>query len=218
MLQHIFKYLKTKKDIQPQSYKQSWAIKEALDAKSLHESGSYINALSLKVDRVIATALSNILNIVDKYCNLQLLLTEDTVIATLWLGIFEDSEIVDVSAAMEFTDSDSNNALFATFQCQFPFFWLLINSIESQWKISAIKSKMTNFLLSIGVSYHILSLMLVVGQMVLGYNPRPRMVVGFGKCTGSQSPTAALPVFAKSFLPFYWYNITNLSTTLVSPT
>ncbi|XP_065899490.1 E3 ubiquitin-protein ligase rnf213-alpha-like isoform X3 [Dysidea avara] len=139
LLQHIFKYLKTKKDIQPQSYKQSWAIKEALDAKSLHESGSYINALSLKVDRVIATALSNILNIVDKYCNLQLLLTEDTVIATLWLGIFEDSEIVDVSAAMEFTDSDSNNALFATFQCQFPFFWLLINSIESQWKISAIK-------------------------------------------------------------------------------
>ena len=61
--------------------------------------------------------------------------------------------------------------------------------------------------------YH---LMLVVGLMVLGYHPRPRMVVGFGKCTGSQSPTAALPVFAKSFLPFYWYNTTNLSTTLVS--
>ena len=39
-------------------------------------------------------------------------------------------------------------------------------------------------------------LMLVVGLMVLGYNPRPRMVVGFGKYTGSQSPTAALPVFA----------------------
>ena len=58
--------------------------------------------------------------------------------------------------------------------------------------------------------------MLVVGLIVLGYNPRPRMVVGFGKYTGSQSPTAALPVFAKSFLPFYWYNITNPSTTLVS--
>ena len=42
-------------------------------------------------------------------------------------------------------------------------------------------------------------LMLVVGLMVLGYNPRPRMVVGFGKCTGSQSPTAALPVFTKPF-------------------
>ena len=58
--------------------------------------------------------------------------------------------------------------------------------------------------------------MLVVGLIVLGYNPHPRMVVGFGKCTGSQSPTAALPVFAKSFLPFYWYNTTNLSTTLAS--
>jgi len=141
LLQHIFKYLKAKKDIQPQSYKQSWAIKEALDAKSLHENGSYINALSLKVDRVIATALSNILNIVDRYCNLHLLLIEDTVITTLWLKIFEDPEIVDVSTVIEFSDSDSNNAVFATFECQFPFFWLLINIIESQWKISAVKSK-----------------------------------------------------------------------------
>ena len=58
--------------------------------------------------------------------------------------------------------------------------------------------------------------MLVVGLMVLGYNPRPKMEVGFGNCTGSQSPIAALPVFTKSFLPFYWYNTTNLSTTLVS--
>ena len=133
--------MKAKKDIQPQSYKQSWAIKEALDAKSLHESGSYINTLSLRVDHVIATALSNILNIVDRYCNLHLLLIEDTVITTLWLKIFGDPEIVDVSTVIEFADSDSNNAIFATFECQFPFFWLLISSIESQWKISAVKSK-----------------------------------------------------------------------------
>ena len=140
MLQHISKYLKTKKDIQSQSYRQSWAIKEALDAKLLHESGSYINSLSLKVDHVIATALNSILNIVDRYCNLQLLLTEDsqdTVITTLWLKIFEDSEIIDVSTVLEY----DNNDTFATFECQFPFFWLLVNSIESQRKISAVDSK-----------------------------------------------------------------------------
>ena len=141
LLEHIFEYLKAKKDIQPQLYKQSWAIKEALDAKSLHESGSYINTLFFKADRVIATALSNILNIVDRYCNLHLLLLEDTVITTLWLNIFEDPKIVDASAVIEYSDSDSNNAVFATFKCQFPFFWLLVDSIESQWKISAVKSK-----------------------------------------------------------------------------
>ena len=134
--------MNAKKDIQPQSYKQSWAIKVALDAKSLHENGSYINALSLKVDHVIATALSYILNIVDRYCNLQLLLVEDTVITTLWLRIFEDSTIVDASTGMNFSKSDNKNALF---ECQFPFFWLLTNNIESQWKHSAVKGKIIKF-------------------------------------------------------------------------
>ena len=144
LLEHIFKYLKTKKDIHSQSYKQSWAIKEALDATVLHKSGSYINALSLKVDRVIASALNNILSIVDRYCNLQLLLIEDTTITTLWMRIFEDSRIIDASTAMQFNKSDTN---YASFECQFPFFWLLINNIESQWKHSAVKGRNIKFVM-----------------------------------------------------------------------
>ena len=55
--------------------------------------------------------------------------------------------------------------------------------------------------------------MLVVGLMVLGYNSRPRMVVGFGKYTGSQSPTAALPGFAVMFKMF-WCKDINLHNAL----
>ena len=48
------------------------------------------------------------------------------------------------------------------------------------------------------------TLMLIAGLMVLYHNTRHRMVIVFGKCTGSQSSTTALPVFTNSFFPFYW--------------
>ena len=134
LLQHMIKYFKSKEKFQLHSRKQPWAIKEALNAEALHENGSFINALVLKIDNVIAAALNNILDIVDRYCNIRLLITEKHTITTMWLKIFEEAKIVDVTLE---TVSDVD----ISFQCQFPFFWLLIDNIESQWKISTIESK-----------------------------------------------------------------------------
>ena len=135
LLQHVINYLKAKTNIQPRFYAQDWAIREALDANALYRSGSYINALSVKVDHAIADAVNHLIDSVDRYSNLQLLLTENSTIKTLWLKIFGDTDIVDINIRIEPAESNSNSAVFAAFNCQFPFFWLFVNSIESQWKI-----------------------------------------------------------------------------------
>ena len=142
LLRHVFKSLKAKKDIDSRPYKQDWAIREALNAEALHKSGSYINLLLLKLDCVVANALGNILNAVDRYCNLHLLHSEISAISSLWLKVFEDTEIVlDLTNGLENTGIDHSNAVFASFKCKFPFFWLLTNNIENHGKNSPINSK-----------------------------------------------------------------------------
>ena len=142
LLKRAFKHLKTKEDTEPELNKQEWAIREAFNAEGLHESESYITALSLKVDRVMANAINNILSAVDKYYNLHILQSKVCAISTLWISIFEEMEIIlDATYGIDSTGSDHSNSVFASFKCHFPFFWILINSIENQWKKSAVKSK-----------------------------------------------------------------------------
>ena len=143
LLRHVFKGLKAKKDIDSRMYKQEWASREALNAEALHKSGSYINVLLLKLDNVVADVLGGILSVVDRYHNLLLLQSSDVkAISSLWLRIFEDEEIIfDLTNDLENSSFDNSNAVFASFKCRFPFFWILTNGIESQWKISAISSE-----------------------------------------------------------------------------
>lgn len=142
LLERVFKHLKTEKKSYPQLQKQEWAIKVALNAEGLHESESYINALSLKVDRVMANAINSILNAVDQYYNLHLLKSKCSAVSSLWLAMFEEMELVlDVASGVDNISSDHGNAVFASFNCHFPFFWLFVNCIENQWKLSAVKSK-----------------------------------------------------------------------------
>ena len=141
-MRHVFKSLKAKKDIDSRTYKQEWASREALNAEALHKSGSFINVLLLKLDKIVANALNNILKSADRYYNLHLLQSEFCILSSLWLKIFEDPEILkDLTNGSENSSFDHSNAVFASFKCHFPFFWLLTNSIESHWKISAINSK-----------------------------------------------------------------------------
>ena len=143
LLRHVFKSLKAKKDIDSRTYKQEWASREALNAEALHRSGSFINVLLLKLDSVVANVLGGILSAVDKYHNLYLLQSSDVqVISSLWLKIFEDAEIVlDLTNDLEKSGFDNSSAIFASFKCHFPFFWILTSSIESQWKMSTISSE-----------------------------------------------------------------------------
>ena len=164
---YILKLLKTKKGNRLLSARQVWAVKVALDTKSLHENGSYLNALSLQLDLITAGALNDLLNVIDKYHNLQLILAKEAWIQSLWLKIFEQIEI---SGVIVQSDSDTNEALFATFKCKFPYFWLLFNSIESHWSISAVKGILLNFILhSSQLHIDLITLFVVFVYVTSGY-------------------------------------------------
>ena len=134
--------MKVKKNTDLQLYKKEWAINEATKYQDLHENGSFRNALSCKVDQKVVIALNVVLNAVDKYCNLYLLRSEVDVISNLWFKIFKDGDLfLNVTTELENITAGNKNIAFTTFKCQFPFFWLFINSIENQWKICAGQSK-----------------------------------------------------------------------------
>ena len=125
-----------------QLHKKEWAIDESMKYMDLHKNGSFRNALSYKMDQKIIVALNIILNAVDKYCNLNLLRSEVDVISKLWFKIFEDGDLfLNVTTELENITAGNKNIAFTTFRCQFPFFWLFINSIENQWKIQTGQSK-----------------------------------------------------------------------------
>ena len=142
-MRHILKSLKAKRQIGSRMYKQDWASREAHNAEALHKSGSFINVLFLKLDNVVANVLGGILSAVDKYHNLHLLHSSEVkAISSLWLRIFEDAEIIlNLINDLEKSGFDNSNAIFASFKCHFPFFWILTISIESQWKTPAISSE-----------------------------------------------------------------------------
>ena len=142
LLKHIFKSLTVKKEVESPAYKPEWAIREAFNAEALHKSGSYINVLLLKLDSVVANTLRNILSAVDQYYNLHLLQSKAHAILSLWLKIYEDTQIIlELTNVLPDTTIDHSKAAFASFKCHFPFFWLIANNIESQWKVSSITSK-----------------------------------------------------------------------------
>ena len=90
----------------------------------------------------MANALNSILNAVDRYYNLHLLQSDFCAISSLWITLFEEMEIIlDATFGIDSTGSDHSNAVFASFKCQFPFFWLFVNSIEPHCKTSPVKSK-----------------------------------------------------------------------------
>ena len=140
--QHIFKILKAKRNTDLQLHKKEWAIGQSMKCQDLHKSGSFKNLLSYTVDHKIVMALNIILNTVDKYCNLHLLKSENSVISNLWFKIFEDGDLfLNKTTELENVTTGNVNKTLTTFKCQFPFFWLIVNSIENQLKIRAGQSK-----------------------------------------------------------------------------
>ena len=133
--QHIFKILRAKRNTDLQLHKKEWAIDQAMKCQDLHKNGSFQNLLSYTMDHKIVMALNVFLNIVDKYCNLHLLKSENCVISNLWFKIFEDGDLfLNVATELENVTAGNVKIALTTFKCQFPFFWLVVDSIENQLK------------------------------------------------------------------------------------
>ena len=112
-----------------------WVLKEAMNMHNLQTGGTFMNALTRKLDDIITPCLAEIIAFVDRHHNLSLLQPKamHTPRSQFWLKMFASKR---VEEALSFTDmvggqkaeiGDENVA------CEFPFSWLVRELMDSHW-------------------------------------------------------------------------------------
>ena len=108
-----------------------WFFSEACNIKNLEESGTFVNALLRKFDRIIIPILSAIFEFVNGNDNLLLAEDENPIISELWLNIFQSQELCQKHLQeLALTSTQKPTISKTKQQCQFPFSWLLFNFIK----------------------------------------------------------------------------------------
>lgn len=111
-----------------------------MNAKSLQHGGTFRNVLSRKVDTVVIPIFSQIIASIDQNYNLSLIdpSNESSPISQFWLDMFRDSSIMQFNYRDMVTPKQQVSGLGGrktgeAFRCQFPFSWLMYETVESQW-------------------------------------------------------------------------------------
>lgn len=122
----------------------SWVSREALNVDALHEGGTFRHALWRRVQAVVTPFLAQLVSVVDRDCNLDLLLDRNSgePLKKLWLEIFRDDKFLSVSP---YTRTENNSAtktiLVQNYMsvdrnkgCTMPFSWRIKDYLEDLWK------------------------------------------------------------------------------------
>uniref|UniRef100_A0A672LJT5 RING-type E3 ubiquitin transferase n=1 Tax=Sinocyclocheilus grahami TaxID=75366 RepID=A0A672LJT5_SINGR len=119
----------------------SWVSKEALNIDALQEGGTFRHALWRRVQAVVTPFLAQLVSIIDRDCNLDLLLDRnaDESLRKLWLEIFGDVKLLNVP----YTSLDNNSektilvqnyiAVDSNVGCTMPFSWRIKDHLEELW-------------------------------------------------------------------------------------
>ena len=125
-----------------------WAFFVSMETKKLLQGGTFRNSLSRKLDEIIVPIFAEILSVIDKNFNLNLIHNapdKSSLIARVWLGIFADRKIChfnynDMVAKNQQQHSYRSRvpgigSLLASpdYVCKLPFSWLVKDAIDSQW-------------------------------------------------------------------------------------
>ena len=126
----------------------NWAFHESMESKKLRQSGTFRNCLSRKFDEVIVPIFAEILSVIDKNFNLDLIHNapnQSSLLVKLWLGIFANKKVCHFNYNdMVAKDQQEHSyrrrvpgigTLLASpnYVCKFPFSWLVKDAIDSQW-------------------------------------------------------------------------------------
>ncbi|XP_056587886.1 E3 ubiquitin-protein ligase rnf213-alpha-like [Triplophysa dalaica] len=118
----------------------SWVSKEALNIDALQEGGTFRHALWRRVQAVITPFLAQLVSIIDRDCNLDLLLdtNSEESLKKLWLNIFGDVKLLDVPCLKN--NSEMNTILVQNYVavdrnmgCTMPFSWRIKDYLEELW-------------------------------------------------------------------------------------
>ncbi|XP_022619645.1 E3 ubiquitin-protein ligase rnf213-alpha-like [Seriola dumerili] len=110
----------------------SWVLSEASNATALQEGGTFLHTLWRKIQAVVTPLLANLVSVIDRDCNLDLLFDGDDV-RNLWLEIFGSKEMLHVPYVR-----DENKVLLVqshttggnTMRCLMPFSWWIKDFLD----------------------------------------------------------------------------------------
>ena len=117
---------------------ENWALREALKSDSLQEGGTFQNTLNKRINYILTKHFFTIVEYVDRHCNLDLLNNSET--REIWLVIFSNDNLCHFNSSSDDFNESPEDLLFnhaprslALKCCQFPFSWIFLSSLETQW-------------------------------------------------------------------------------------
>ncbi|XP_048046866.1 E3 ubiquitin-protein ligase rnf213-alpha isoform X2 [Megalobrama amblycephala] len=120
----------------------SWVSKEALNIDALQEGGTFRHALWRRVQAVVTPFLAQLVSVIDRDCNLDLLLdtNSEESLKKLWLNIFGDVKLLNVPYTSVKNNSEMKTILVQNYiavdrnmGCTMPFSWRIKDCLEDLW-------------------------------------------------------------------------------------
>ncbi|KAM4629855.1 E3 ubiquitin-protein ligase rnf213-alpha-like [Polymixia lowei] len=116
-------------------YPKNWVLREASNISALQEGGTFTHTLWRKIQAVVIPLLANLVSVIDRDYNLDLLMDGEEDIRNLWLEIFTNNEML----AVPYVRVDSDSKVFKvqshmtagnTMRCAMPFSWWIKDFLD----------------------------------------------------------------------------------------
>nr|XP_023992641.1 E3 ubiquitin-protein ligase rnf213-alpha-like [Salvelinus alpinus] len=122
----------------------NWVISEASNIDALHEGGTFRQTLWKRVQTVVIPLLAQLVSVIDRDGNLDLLLdtNSEEPIKKLWLDIFGDDKLLDVPFPYSSVDNNATSKTFLVqnnipidknISCIMPFSWRIKDYLNELW-------------------------------------------------------------------------------------
>lgn len=138
LIKHIHNLLEEREEVFENE--KNWVVEESMNNRSLLHGGTLCNALSRRVDRVIIQIFAEILTVIDKNLNLDLIdsSNDNTPLCQLWLSMFSNSQIMqfkftDFVIGRDHLPGVGARKAGSDFKCKLPFSWLIYESVHGLW-------------------------------------------------------------------------------------
>ncbi|KAM8845445.1 E3 ubiquitin-protein ligase rnf213-alpha-like isoform 2-T2 [Spinachia spinachia] len=139
---HLHSLLATRENKGFSSTKNNWVIKEASNIDALQEGGTFRHTLWKRVRAVVVPLLAQLLSVIDRDQNLDLLLDENCgeFVKRLWLDIFGNDKLLDIPHLSIDQNSETRTILVQNYiaqdrnvSCRMPFSWRIKDYLEELW-------------------------------------------------------------------------------------
>ncbi|KAG9267741.1 E3 ubiquitin-protein ligase rnf213-alpha [Astyanax mexicanus] len=131
----------------------NWVSREASNIEALQEGGTFKHTLWRRVQAVITPLLAHLISVIDRNCNLDLLVDsncEDEV-KNLWLLIFGNKSVLDIPYVQIGQNSEAQTILIqshmsvgSTMSCTMPFSWRIKDLLDDLWVYTLEREGQTN--------------------------------------------------------------------------